>query len=57
MDCGIVVCYVMRQISQNKAVDPKFSREDARKMRSEVIHKIINDNKHNNELVSILNST
>lgn len=43
LDCGVIVCYIIRQYFRNGTVETKLPKLECRKLRAEIIHDFIND--------------
>ncbi|KAH7842967.1 hypothetical protein Vadar_011162 [Vaccinium darrowii] len=43
LDCGVIVCYIIRQYFRNEIVETKLPKLECRKLRAEIIHAFIND--------------
>lgn len=45
IDCGVIVCYIMRQHMRNESIASKFPTGECRKMRSNMLHAFLNDDR------------
>ncbi|XP_028093710.1 uncharacterized protein LOC114293782 [Camellia sinensis] len=43
VDCGLFVCYVMRQYSNHEPISSKLSTQDVRLMRAEIIERFVTE--------------
>lgn len=43
VDCGIIVCYIIKQLAEQKPVPTYLTVENLKKFRAELIHIFLND--------------
>lgn len=43
LDCGVIVCYIIRQYFRNEEVGSKLPKSECRRMRADILHTFLND--------------